>query len=47
MPTFKFTKKVFHVSYFICFTFIFQERMTITSSKEALKLCDQNLIQEI
>ena len=29
------------------FAFIFQERMTITSSKEALKLCDQNLIQEI
>ena len=33
-----------HVIYF---AFIFKEHITITSSKEALKVCEQNFFQEI
>ena len=40
-------KKLFHISFFMYFAFIFWERITITSSEEALKVCEQNFFQEI
>ena len=40
-------KKLFLISSFMYFAFIFKERITITSSEEALKVCEQNLFQEI
>ena len=38
-------KKLFHASSFMYFTLIFSECFTITSSKEALKVCTHNFIQ--
>ena len=40
-------KKLFHTSSFMYFTFIFSERITITSSEEILKVCEHNFFQEI
>ena len=38
-------KKLFHASSFMYFAFIFSECVTITSSKEALKVCEHNFFQ--
>ena len=38
-------KKLFLASSFMYFVLIFSERITITSSKEALKVCKHNLFQ--
>ena len=40
-------KKLFHTSSFIYFAFIFLECIKISSSKEALKVCEHNFFQEI
>ena len=40
-------KKLIHTSSFMYFAFIFSEYITITSSKEALKMWEQNAFQEI
>ena len=40
IPTCKWTKKLFHTPSFMRFDFIFSEYVTITSSKEALKVCE-------
>ena len=40
-------KKVFHISSLMYFAFIFQEYITITSSEEAFKVCEQHFNQEI
>ena len=40
-------KKLFHTFSFMYLAFIFSERITITSSEEALKVCEHNFIQEI
>ena len=40
-------KNLFHTSSFIYFVLIFSEHITITSSEEALKVCEHNLIQQI
>ena len=48
MPTCKFTKKLFHTSFFIYFVFVSPECITFTSSKEALKVlnvCEHNSFQ--
>ena len=48
MPTCKFTKKkLFHTSSFMYVAFIFSQHITITLSKEALKVCRHNFLQEI
>ena len=41
------TKKLFHAYSFIYLAFIFAERITITSSKEALKLREHSFFHEI
>ena len=38
-------KKLFHTSSFIYFVFILSECITITSSEEALKVCEHNFFQ--
>ena len=40
-------KKLIHTSSFMYFAFIFSERITIISAKEALKVCKHNFFQEI
>ena len=40
-------KKLSHTSSFMYFAFIFSERITIISAKEALKVCEHNFFQEI
>ena len=40
-------EKKFHISSFMHFAFILSELITITSSEETLKLCEQNLFQKI
>ena len=47
MLPWKFTKKFFHTSSFMYFAFIFSEGITITFSEEALRMCEQNIFQEI
>ena len=47
MPNRKFTKETLSRILFLVFVFIFLERITISSSKEALKVCKQNFFQEI
>ena len=39
-------KKLFHISSFMYFAFIFLELITITSFEEALKVCEQNFFRE-
>ena len=47
-PTCEFTKKkLFHISSFMYFVFIFSECITITSSEEALKVCEHNFFQKL
>ena len=38
-------KELLHISSFMYFAFIFSECITITSSKEALKVCEHNFFQ--
>ena len=38
-------RKLFHISSFMYFTFIFSECITITSSEEGLKVCEYNFFQ--
>ena len=40
-------KKLLHTSSFMYFAFNFSERITITSSEEAMKVCKHNFFQEI
>ena len=40
-------QKLFHTSSLMYFTFIFSKRITITFSKEALKVCGYTFFQEI
>ena len=40
-------KKLLHTSSFMYFAFIFLEIMKVTSSEEALKVCEQNFFQKI
>ena len=40
-------KKFFHIYSFMYFAFIFSERITITSSEEAFKVCKQIFFQEM
>ena len=39
-------KKIFHISSFMYFAFIFYERIT-DSSEEALKVCEQDFFQKM
>ena len=39
-------KKLIHTSSFMYFAFIFSERITITSSEEALKVCEHNFFRK-
>ena len=39
-------RKLFHTSSFMYFAFIFSECITITSSKEALKVCEHSFFQQ-
>ena len=40
-----YTKKLFHISSFMYFAFIFSECITITSTKSALKVCESNFFR--
>ena len=40
-------KRRFYTSLFMCSAFIFSECITITSSEDALKVCEHNFFQEI
>ena len=40
-------KNFFQTSSFMYFAFIFSEYITITSSEEAVKVCEHNFFQEI
>ena len=40
-------KRRFYKSLFMCSAFIFSECITITSSEDALKVCEHNFFQEI
>ena len=40
-------KKLFHTFSSMYFAFIFSERITITPSEEAMKVCEHNFFQEI
>ena len=45
MPTCKFTKKLYHTSSFMYFFIIFSQSIAITSSEDALKVCQRNFFQ--
>ena len=47
MPALSLQKKLFYISSFMYFTFIFSECIMITSSEEALKVCEHNFFLQI